>query len=158
MRESSKQSYSTSLEKKTSRIFAHSEDDSKLVDSLKCSLGLSDKHLPDFYQFKNKLKMKLLLRDLGVPIAKYIEAKNVIDIYSFAKSKVGFPIVLKPVDCSGSVGVSIIKSEQELSDWTKSPLTFPIIAEAFVKKELYHTDGIITDGKIQFLSNDCKPR
>ncbi|EOX4352610.1 TPA: acetyl-CoA carboxylase biotin carboxylase subunit family protein [Vibrio cholerae] len=134
------------------RIFAHSEDDFELVDSLRCSLGLRDKHLPELYQFKNKLHMKSLLLDLGVPIADYVEAKNVIDIHNFIKSKGGYPIVVKPVDGSGSVGVSIIKSEQELSTWVRNSHTFPVIVEAFIKKELYHADGIIIDGKIQFLS------
>lgn len=135
-----------------SQIFAHSEDDFEQADSLRRSLAITDKHLPALYRFKNKLQMKSLLRDLNVPISDYIEAQNVVDIHNFVTSKSGYPIVVKPVDGSGSVGVSIIKSDQELSNWARSSFTFPLIVETFVNKELYHADGIIIDGEIQFLS------
>ncbi|MFV0576663.1 MAG: acetyl-CoA carboxylase biotin carboxylase subunit family protein [Vibrio sp.] len=134
------------------KIFAHSEDDFELVDSLRDSLGLTDKHLPELYKFKNKLQMKSLLRDLDVPIAEYAEALNVVDIHNFVKSNGGYPVVVKPVDGSGSVGVNIINSDQEINTWVRNSPTFPVIVEAYVKKELYHADGIIINGKILFLS------
>lgn len=134
------------------QIFAHSEDDFKLVDSLRKSLNLIDKHLPDLYRFKNKLQMKSLLKGLDVPMADHIKAENVIDIHGYVESNGGYPLVIKPIDGTGSVGVSILRTDEDLSKWCQAPLEFPVIVESFVDKKLFHADGIIVNGQIQFLS------
>jgi D-alanine-D-alanine ligase len=59
---------------------------------------------------------KRLLKDAGVPTPEWIY----LDLRREGKEKVlesvGLPCVVKPCDCGSSVGVSIVESEQELSD------------------------------------------
>lgn len=60
--------------------------------------------------------MKRLLRDAGIPIAKFIsyrhfEAKNIK--FQHIKEMLGLPFFVKPANLGSSVGISKIKTEQE---------------------------------------------
>lgn len=58
--------------------------------------------------------MKKILRDAGLPIAKFITVK-MADRPSFAKVKniLGLPVFVKPANMGSSVGVSKVKNEKE---------------------------------------------
>ncbi len=68
---------------------------------------------------------KRLLRDAGIPIAKFLTVraheKN-MPSFGFAKKKLGLPLFVKPANAGSSVGVSKVKNETEFQS---------AIAEAF---------------------------
>ncbi len=58
--------------------------------------------------------MKRLLRDSGIPIAKFITIKeNEILIYKEVVKKIGVPFFVKPANLGSSVGISKVKNEKD---------------------------------------------
>jgi len=63
----------------------------------------------------NKLVSKQLYSQFGVPTPSYlsINKKDTIDPDTLV-SRFGFPVVIKPNECGSSVGLSIVKSKEQL--------------------------------------------
>lgn len=81
--------------------------------------------------------------------------------YEDASRKIGefqFPVMVKPVDASGSKGVVKIYEEQELKEAVKEALSYSrsgrFIVEEFIEKKGYQVsgDGFSIDGKLVFTS------
>ena len=71
-------------------------------------------------------------------------------------NKIGFPIIVKPTDSSGSKGVSKVTSPDQLTNAIKYALQFSrkkrIIAEEFINNDRadIHGDGFVIDGELVF--------
>lgn len=57
---------------------------------------------------------KKLMAQNGIPTAEWVTCDLARDDIGAAISKIGFPCVLKPCGCGSSVGVSILRSREEL--------------------------------------------
>ena len=72
-----------------------------------------------------------------------------------------YPLVVKPRQGAGSIGVTIIQNKSELKDFIIStPLSPNIMVETFTDGEMYHVDGLFKDSEILLYSvskyfNDC---
>lgn len=113
------------------------------------------------YESVKILTQKDLFRDFlakngfNTPKAKgytsYDKAKNEIDSFHF-------PVMVKPVDSSGSKGVVKIFSSDELKDAVEEALSYSrgkrFIVEEFIVKKGYQVsgDGFSVDGKLVFTS------
>lgn len=64
---------------------------------------------------QNKLHMKILLRDKGIPIPDFVSCNKLEDAIKISK-KMGFPLVFKPIDSSGAKGVILVRNQNEVSD------------------------------------------
>ncbi|MGL5296766.1 MAG: D-alanine--D-alanine ligase family protein [Culicoidibacterales bacterium] len=71
---------------------------------------------------QDKVYMKNILRDAGVPITPYVwfytnrwfnEQTSVIDD---VETKIGYPVIVKPANLGSSVGISLAKNQDELID------------------------------------------
>ena len=63
---------------------------------------------------RNKLHAAIILRQMGLPVPEHFVVKNIDQAILFAK-KLGFPVVVKPFDLDGGIGVySDIRTEAEL--------------------------------------------
>jgi D-alanine-D-alanine ligase len=69
--------------------------------------------------------MKRLLRDAGVPIAKFLAVKeNEVPTYEQTVKKLGLPFFVKPANLGSSVGVSKVKSEQDFENAIHEAFTY----------------------------------
>lgn len=63
--------------------------------------------------FTNKYKMRQICTEIGIAVPKYFQAATVEEAKNCA-NKLGFPLVIKPVDSEGSRGVSKVNRIGEL--------------------------------------------
>jgi hypothetical protein len=136
-------------------IIACEERDLERAAQLREILGLPGQRLPSATAFRDKVAMKELVRAAMVPVAPYAEVECATDLIAFAWAH-GFPLVLKPRNGSGSVGLRILHSAEELDALLAGePLLGPglqpnLIVEAFVAGSLCHVDGLVVDGRVVF--------
>lgn len=77
-------------------------------------LGLRSISLNAARKVSDKMLMKKVLHEAGVPIPLFAEIKSPLDAKMFSK-KVGFPFIIKPVDSRGARGVQIVKYERDFN-------------------------------------------
>lgn len=81
--------------------------------------------------------MKRLLRDVGIPIAKFLVIRPQESIVDFQKIKqeLGLPLFVKPANMGSSVGVSKIHNESEYKNGIVKASNFDtkIIVEEYIK-------------------------
>jgi biotin carboxylase len=65
--------------------------------------------------FRDKDKMKAVLREHGLPVARSRRVESARDLYGFA-AEVGFPIVVKPLEGLGSRATVRVRSGDELNE------------------------------------------
>ncbi len=69
--------------------------------------------------------MKRLLRDAGIPIAKFLAVKgNEIPTYEEVIKKLGFPFFVKPANLGSSIGVSKVKNERDFAKAVREALNY----------------------------------
>ncbi len=101
---------------------------------------------------KDKFRDFLTKNNFNVPEFEVFEEIEALKKYYHNKKK----IVLKPVDSSGSKGVSVVKDLKEIDDAFKNALNFSrvkkVIAEEFIEKFSYQIagDGFIYNSKLVF--------
>jgi len=96
--------------------------------------------------FRDKYEMKKLLKNV-VKTPSFKKIANVFDVITF-KEENGYPFVVKPVDSAGSVGVEIIKTDEDLHRVLEKGIESNLIAESFVEGDMYHVDGLYADGEL----------
>lgn len=114
-------------------------------------------HLP-FYSVEtaqwstDKYQMKQRFMLGGVPFAKGKLAKTIDDVADFE-----FPVIVKPRDNSGSRGVKLCRSKEELRECIDEALEFShlntVLVEEFIDGQEYSIESLHYDGKsrvIQF--------
>jgi hypothetical protein len=104
--------------------------------------------------FRDKARMKGVLRDAGLPTARHRLAGSADDALAFARSS-GFPLVVKPPAGSGARSTFRIENEEELRASLQAlPPTpaNPTLLEEFVVGEEYSFDSILLDGKLVWYS------
>jgi len=91
-------------------------DYSHFAQAMICDvLGLPGPSLSQAQVSSNKYLQHQKAKQLGVTMPEFDLIKAPSDVYGFVK-KVGFPIILKPVDNRGSFGVVKIENEKEIID------------------------------------------
>lgn len=87
-----------------------------------------------FELFINKEKYKQLCREYGVPTVKeYVIDLNNLELEA---GLIEYPVLVKPVDSSGSRGISICYNEEELKIAYKKALTYSKNAKVLVEQYL----------------------
>jgi hypothetical protein len=109
------------------------------------------------HAFANKYVMKQRLAAAGVPVTPFRPVYRIDDLPGVA-DELGWPLVVKPVFGSGTVGVTVVASLAELSRFDGSSaaaglkaIGLPLIAERHVDIEVeYHCDCVVVDGETVF--------
>ncbi|WP_182877833.1 ATP-grasp domain-containing protein [Microbispora sp. H10670] len=101
--------------------------------------------------FKDKIVMKERLAKRGLPVPRFMELGASTTIAEITAG-IGFPLVLKPRAEAGSVGVRIIRDEEELAAELDGLDVTAFECEEFVSTEIYHADGVLSGGLPHFLS------
>ncbi len=134
-------------------VVAPHERDLERAAVLREILGLPGQRTDTVLPFRDKSLMKELAAAAGVRVAAYREMETATDIVAFADEH-GFPVVLKPRDSAGSVGLHILHSRAELDSYLAEDFDLygpdlpNLIAEEYVPGPLCHVDGLVLDGKL----------
>jgi len=83
----------------------------------------------------NKHDMKVRFRERGIPIPWFREIHSVTDL-QMAVTEQGYPLVIKPIDRSGSRGVFLLNEECDLRDLFVKSKTFSYSGRMIVEKFL----------------------
>ncbi len=100
--------------------------------------------------FRDKARMKTVLREAGVPCARHRLLTAPEDAWAFVR-QVGFPIVMKPPAGAGAKATGRIDDEAALrAALERHPPTArrPMLAEEFVRGLEHSFDGVSIDGKL----------
>lgn len=96
-----------------------------------------------------KLAMKEKLKEGSVKVPEFAPVRSLTDLESFI-GRVGYPVVIKPVDNSGARGVSYLPDGavlQQAFDYAKGfAYSGGLIAEQFISGPQISTEGIMLDG------------
>jgi phosphoribosylamine-glycine ligase len=122
---------------------------SKVSEEIKLPCYIShDKAL----KVTNKMYMKKIMKDTGIPTANHIEVSNASEV-SFSNFK--FPLVIKPADCNSSKGVFKVHSHEEALKVIEYALSISrshtAIVEDFIEGIEVSVDAFISRGKADIL-------
>jgi biotin carboxylase len=125
------------------------------------ALGFSSMTLDQIRMISNKGLMRKKLYEFGLKDVNFFTLKKISEI-SKALKVINFPLVVKPVDSSGSRGVSYVKNHQELISKCKAAFdcsrTNEILLEEYMDGDEVAIDGFVIDGELVVLSISDKIR
>ncbi|PNL17691.1 ATP-grasp domain-containing protein [Micrococcus sp. FDAARGOS_333] len=133
-------------------LLALSEFDLLRAARMRDQYGLGGPTLEQTLPFRDKLLMKRALSEAGVPVARFTPIDNVFDLLTFHRTIEG-PIVVKPRMGASSIGVCVLRTEQDLDQFCLDSPAFSgdepayLIAEEFVENEMFNVDGVTADGR-----------
>lgn len=113
-------------------------------------LGLPGMRAEAAENFRDKSRMKEVLRAHGLPCARHALARSPEDVRAFVAT-VALPIIVKPPAGSGSRGTFRLDSESDLAEFLDgmppSPES-PTLVEEFVVGEEHSFDAMSLDGQV----------
>lgn len=87
----------------------------------------------------------------GVPAPRYKICSDLVEVRTNC-NKVGYPVILKPINLSSSKGVILIRNENELDDGYKYVKTYAagkkIIVNEYIRGSEHSTEGIMIEGEL----------
>ena len=101
--------------------------------------------------FRDKLAMRIIAAEAGIPVPEFIHILNYNNINEFTK-KVPFPYMVKARMLAGAYGIKKVHNEQELWDrinFLGDEQSFFLI-ERFIPGNIYHVDSIIYEREMKF--------
>jgi len=130
------------------------------LGTLRDHLGIPGMGAEAGRNFRDKARMKEVLRSHGLPCARHVLARSGDEALAFAR-EMGYPLILKPKEGSGSRGTYRLESDGDLASCLRSmPASEarPLMLEEFVVGEEHSFDSISIDGRIVWFStNDYLP-
>jgi biotin carboxylase len=118
-------------------------------------LGLPGFSEETAYKATNKNAMRAAFQAFGVPAPACQPAETLAEVEAFAM-KHGFPLVLKPSDCSGQRGTTKVETAEELAAALESALQFSTdgraIIEEFCEGPEINVTAAVQGGEVHFLS------
>ncbi len=117
-------------------------------------LGIEGMGAETASNFRDKSKMKSLLRGAGVPCAHHALAQNIEEAKTFAAAQ-GFPLVAKPNEGSGARATYRLESTQDLDECltvVRPSPERPLLLEEFVVGDEHSFDSVSLAGQIVWFS------
>jgi biotin carboxylase len=135
-------------------VVASQERDLEPAGRLRDLLGLPGQSEDSARAFRDKLVMKQHAVRGGIPVAPHRPVDEPGQLRAFAAEQ-GLPVVVKPRDSAGSVGLRVLRTPDEVETLIADPQAWKLssgqagmLAEGFVEGRMYHVDGIVLDGRI----------
>ncbi|MFA0842037.1 ATP-binding protein [Streptomyces rochei] len=134
------------------RVIAHHEAELLRAALLRERLGLPGPRREDVLPFRDKVLMKRLAAEAGIEVAAHTVPGTADDVRAFARLH-GLPLVFKARDGFGSIGLRIVRTEEELADHLRRE--FPagaapredVLLESYVPGRMCHVDGLVAGGR-----------
>jgi hypothetical protein len=130
-----------------------------LAARLRESLGLPGLTVGQTVPFRDKERMKQLLDAAGLRTPRHESTATVAGVWAAAE-RIGFPLVVKPIDGAGSADTYRVDSTADLNDVLPMLRHLPRVSvEEFVDGEEFTYDTICAGGRVLF-ENICwyRPR
>ena len=100
--------------------------------------------------FRDKETMKSVLDAHGVRTPHHYRANTTAEVQE-AASKVGYPLIIKPIDGAGSADTYVVRSAEELEPALQAVKHVPEVSvEEFIEGEEFTYDAILSGGKTLF--------
>ena len=126
-----------------------------LAARLREELGLPGLTVAQTVPFRDKERMKQLLDAAGLRTPWHTQARTVADVWAAAE-RVGYPLIVKPVDGAGSADTYRVQDAAELDAVLPMIRHVPAVSvEEFVDGEEFTYDTICAGGQILF-ENICQ--
>jgi biotin carboxylase len=126
-----------------------------LAARLREDLGLPGLTVAQTIPFRDKERMKQLLDAAGLRTPWHTEARTVADVWAAAE-RVGYPLIVKPIDGAGSADTYRVDSAGELDSVLPMIRHVPVVSvEEFVDGEEFTYDTICAGGQVLF-ENICQ--
>lgn len=130
------------------RLFGAYEQLQGPLAEARARLGIRGMSVEAANNFRDKARMKTLLRAAGLPCARHALAASIDDAETFA-SKNGFPIVVKPPAGAGAIAtfrVDDLATLRRALQLTPPSAAQPVLLEEFVQGEEHSFETITIDG------------
>lgn len=102
--------------------------------------------------FRDKETMKTALDAAGIRTPHHYRAESSSEVEE-AAAKVGYPLIVKPIDGAGSADTYVVRSEDELPDVVRAVRHVPEVSvEEFIEGEEFTYDAILAGGETLFES------
>ena len=126
-----------------------------LAARLREDLGLPGLTVAQTVPFRDKEQMKQLLDAAGLRTPWHTEARTVADVWAAAE-RVGYPLIVKPIDGAGSADTYRADSADELDAILPMIRHVPVVSvEEFIDGEEFTYDTICAGGQVLF-ENICQ--
>ena len=126
-----------------------------LAARLREELGLPGLTVAQTVPFRDKERMKQLLDAAGLRTPWHTEARTVADVWAAAE-RVGYPLIVKPIDGAGSADTYRAGSAAELDEILPMIRHVPQVSvEEFIDGEEFTYDTICAGGQVLF-ENICQ--
>ncbi len=126
-----------------------------LAARLREELGLPGLTVPQTLPFRDKEQMKQLLDAAGLRTPWHVAVGTVADVWAAAE-RVGFPLIVKPIDGAGSADTYRADSAADLDAILPMVRHVPQVSvEEFIDAEEFTYDTICADGRVLF-ENICQ--
>ncbi len=114
------------------------------------ALGIDGLGVEAAQNFRDKARMKNVLRSHDVPCARHRLVATVPEAFAFA-AEIGYPLVIKPPDGAGSRNTFRVDDytalSQGLSTLPPSPHS-PVLLEEFIRGQEHSFDSVFVDGRM----------
>ncbi len=139
-------------------IIAYASDPSAMTAAYVSDiLQLPGASFPSVQMLCEKDLFRMFQKEKGFIVPEFVSVNEESELYKLIP-KLIFPCMVKPVDSSGSKGVSKVESEEQVFEAVRTALGFSrcgrVIIEQYIDTPYYqlHGDGVVIDGKLSFVA------
>ncbi|MGH3259861.1 MAG: ATP-grasp domain-containing protein [Streptosporangiaceae bacterium] len=126
-----------------------------LAARLREELGLPGLTVAQTLPFRDKERMKILVDAAGLRTPWHVDAQTVADVWA-AADRIGFPLIVKPVDGAGSADTYRADSSAELDAILPMIRHVPRVSvEEYIEAEEFTYDTICANGQV-LVENICQ--
>lgn len=137
-------------EKKFERVFAYNEDEIVTAALIREKYGLEGQQRESAFCYRNKYLMKRRVAEAGLAVPHFMLISNLYEIERFVE-QYGYPIVVKPVDGAGAIGVSVIHDKDELLELSAANNLTGMLCEEYIPWDVCHIDGLVVNSELKYL-------
>ena len=130
------------------RLFGAYEQLQVPLAAVREAMGIPGLPVEAALNFRDKSRMKDLLRAAHLPCARHATVENYVNAISFAE-RVGFPLVVKPLAGAGALSTYRVDDAQALSealDMTHPSAGNPVLLEEFITGTEHSFETVSIDG------------
>jgi biotin carboxylase len=139
------------------QVIALDDFDVETAGALRDHLAIGDRRLPGLSEsharhFRDKLTMRILAQEAGVPVPPFTGVFNYSRLNDFMQ-RVPPPWLLKPRSEASSMGIATIHYSDELWPTLErlgDQQSF-FVLEKFVPGDVFHVDGLVENGRLVFV-------
>ncbi|MCH5586204.1 ATP-grasp domain-containing protein [Shimazuella sp. AN120528] len=132
-------------------IIAISERDVLRASHLRQRFGLQGQLPESAIHFRDKVIMKQIAQAHQLAVPHFESLSTNLDLIKFVERH-GYPVVIKPIDGAGSQNIRVIDDPLALELVLESGIHRLAEVETFIAGDMYHVDGLVTEGEVAFIS------